>query len=144
MNLDLDFHAQVEADIFKIHEYLGVSKDFDIETGTPTAYVTFELQPEAREWGIKYISVWVKKITCSIEWEAESSELSEQGKQKLINVGGTENRNETITGIIDIDSSKKFKGKEWNINCNVEFKADGGLQINDVQIDMEFIDITVS
>lgn len=139
MQLDLDFHAEVEADIFKIHDYMGVSKDFDIETGNPTAYVTYELQPEARIWGLKGIEVAVKKITCSIEWEVDSSELSEQEKQELINAGGTEYRNETIGGVIEIDTTKKLKDKDWVIQDQTEFQSDGSLSIDEVRIDLDLM-----
>ena len=40
MVLDLCFNAKVEdAEINGINEYLGISKDYDIETGRPTAYI---------------------------------------------------------------------------------------------------------
>lgn len=144
MNLDLDFHAEVEADIFKIHEYLGVSKDFDIETGTPTAYVTYELQPEAREWGLKYISVVVRKVICSIEWEVNSLDLTDEEKQLLIKAGGTEFRNETIGGVIEIDSTVSLPFNFWVVNCDAKFKDDGGFQIDDASIDFGIMTISLS
>lgn len=122
MTLGLGFHAAIkDTDVYGINDFIGVSKDIDIETGSPTAYVDYLLQPEARDWGIKHISVIVKRVVASVEWETDVK-----------------------IGIVEVDSSQELNGKKWTIDCEVTFEDDGALSINNVEIDLSSMTVTVS
>lgn len=140
-----NFKATIEdTDIWGINSYLGISKDFDIETGKPTVYVSFELEPEARDWGIKSIYVFVSNVKCSVEWETDSLDLNEEEKAQLIAAGGTEYRNETIGGTIEIDTFEKLKGKEWEITNECKFESDGQFMFGNCEIDFDKMTITLT
>lgn len=135
------FTAQVEdTDIWGINEFLGVSKDFDIETGKPTLYVDYELEPEAREWGIKTIYVHIRKIAASIEWYVVPDDLTEDQKAELIKAGGTEYNNGNIEGVIEIDTSIK----EMDITNEATFADDGRFTFDNCEIDLKKNTITLS
>ena len=145
MNLDLDFNAQVDdSDISGINALLGVSNDIDIDTGKPTFYIKYSLEPEAREWGIKSISMCVKAITATIEWEVESSDLKASEKATLIKAGGTEYRNDTIGGEIYINSNIYVNGNDWKVESETSFADDGAFSIENISVDLSDLSITVS
>jgi len=139
--LELDnYKAEVQnASVYGLALYFGV--DADIDSGRPNVDVNYELQVEARNWGIKSICVVVTKITTTIHWYVDIEFLTEADKLKLISMGGTEYRNDTIGGFIEIDTTTDDK---WTIETQVEIESDGALSINDVEIDFETMVITVS
>ena len=145
MTMDLDFNATIEnIDVNGINEFLGVSKDIDIETGRPTAYVSYILEPEVRDWGIKSMNMTIKKITSLIEWEVDSEDLTPEEKLSLISAGGREYRNNTISGEIEVVTTQKIKDKDWTIDNEVEFETDGGLSIESIEVGFLTMTITVN
>ncbi len=141
---DLQFSAKVDdADITGINELLGVSRDIDIDCGNPTVYIKYELEIEAREWGIKNICVSPREVTVSIEWEVSTYDLTDADKELLIKAGGTEYRNKTIGGIVEIDSRLALNGKAWTIDNETTFEDDGAFAIDNVCIDLETCSITL-
>ena len=145
MVLDLCFNAKVEdAEINGINEYLGISKDYDIETGRPTAYIDYELQPEARDWGIKSISIVPNKIRCSIDWEIDCWEMSQEEIAMFVKAGGKEygsGYNHTVSGTIGIETNCV---DEWTVDNETEFQSDGAVSIDNVIIDLSDRTITLS
>lgn len=142
--LELDYNAKVEdVEVYGINEYLKCGLDVDIDTGKPTAYVAYELQVEAREWGIKSISVFAKKVTISIDWETPTEYLTVEEKEALINAGGQENRNDTISGTITIDTTVKINDKDWNVESEVSFTDDGQLSIDTVSVELPAMSIVL-
>lgn len=148
MELDLDFKTTLkkkEIDINNINKFFGFDDYMvDIDTDDVEATICYTLEPEAREWGIKYISIMVTKITATINWWCYVDDLTKEEIDKLIVAGGIEQRDDTICGTIEIVSDKEIKGKSWDIENNLEFSKDGGLIINDLQIDMEDLTMEVS
>jgi len=145
MVLELDFKAKVEkAEIYGINEYLGISKDYDIETGYPTAYIEYELQPEARGWGIKSISIVPTKIRCSIGWEVDCWEMSAEEIEMFVKAGGKEygsGYNHTVSGNIEIETNCV---DGWTVGNDTEFHPDGAVSIDNVVIDLSDRTITLS
>lgn len=146
MSMDLDFNAIIEdVDVNGINEHFEISKNIDIDTGKPTAYVSFILEPEVRDWGIKSMNMSIRRITISIEWEVYNEDLTSEENLILITVGGKEYKfNNTISGIIEVDTTQKVKDKEWTITNEVEFEKDGGLSIENIEVDFSTMTITVS
>jgi len=145
MVLDLDFKAKVEkAEINGINKFLGIPKDWDIETGYPTAYIEYELQPEARDWGIKGIYICIKKISVSIEWEVDCWEMSEEDIAMFVKAGGKEygsGYNHTVSGTIEIETNCV---DGWEVDNETEFQPDGAVSIDNVSIDLSDRTITLS
>lgn len=144
MALDLKFSAKVEdAEIYGINEYLGISKDLDIETGRPDAYIDYELQIEARDWGIKNISIVPNKFRCSIEWEIDCWEMSKADIEMFVKAGGKEYGscyNHTVSVTIEIETNC-LDG--WDVRNETEFEPDGAVSIDNVCIDLSCRNITL-
>ena len=145
MVLELDFRAKVEkAEIYGINEYLGISKEYDIETGYPTAYIDYELQPEARDWGIKGIYICIKKISVCIEWEVDCLEMSAEEIEMFVRAGGKEygsGYNHTVSGTIEIETNCV---DGWEIDNEIEFQSDGAFSIDNVSVELPVKSITLS
>ena len=74
---DLQFTAKVEnIDIEGLSKYLKAGAGIDIDDNRPSAVVKFNLDIDAREYGIKSISASVTKVTSDINWQAYDDELS--------------------------------------------------------------------
>lgn len=147
--LGLSFKTTIkDGSVYDLNKAFGAS-DADIETGKQTCYIDWELQPEAREHGIKSISIVVNKITAIIEWEVDVEYLSKEEKEKLIACGGTEYGSENhnyhnIGGIIELDSTQQWNGKDWKVKVEFDFSSDGGCMPSDVEINFYTNTITVS
>lgn len=146
MALELDFKAKVEkSEIYGINEFLGINKDFDIETGYPTAFfIEYELQPEVREWGIKGIYICIKKVSVRIEWEVDCWEMSGEEIEMFVNAGGKEygsGYNHTVSGTIEIETNCV---DGWEIDNEIEFRSDGAFSIDNVSIELHAKTITLS
>ncbi len=145
MVLDLDFTAKVnDVEIDGINYFLNVTKDIDIEVGKPEAMVHFSLEPEAREYGIKSISVMVRKVTATINWWCYDDDLKPEEIAQLVAAGGVEIRGGTIEGTIEIDSTKKVNENGWEALSEMRFEEDGTLLASLVNIDLEDFTISVS
>jgi len=142
---ELSFTANVaESNIYGINQYLGASNDLDIDTGKPIFGVSFELDIEARRWGIKCIDVTVRKIVGTIDWEVCCDELSEADKSILIAAGGVEMRNDTICGTIEIDSTLKVNDRYWEVENNATFGESGTFGFEEISVDLSHLSITLS
>lgn len=142
--LDCDYKTTIDdGTVYGLNKCFGVP-DVDIDTGRQTCYVDWLLEPEVRSWGIKSIYVYATKVKLSVEWEVYTEELTEDEKAKLIANGGREYRNETISGLIEVDSSEEWSGKKWTIKSEFKIEEDGMCRPQDVEIDFETMTITVS
>ena len=123
-----------DAEVFGINKKLGIDIAFDIDTKC-NAKVHYELQPEAREWGIKYIVCAVQKVIATVEWEIDCWEMEEVEIAEFVKAGGKESKisdyNHTVSGIIEVNSTTQ----KWEFDTEVEFKPDGGLSIDNLTIE---------
>ena len=122
--------------IYGINEHLGVP-DVDIEA-TATAYIDWVVEIEARDWGVKSISVFATKVVSSVEWEVESEFLTDEEKNTFIAAGGIE-FSDTIAGLIEIDSAK-----DWVIDSAFDMQEGGLCTPDDIEFDLETNVITIS
>lgn len=144
MTSTLDFKATVEdSEIWNLNHYLTPGRELDICPGKTTAYVEYELEPEVRSWGIKGIAVVIRRVKTSIEWEVDGDDLTEEDKEALRKAGGTEMRNGSFSGTVEIDT-KYQEWNDWKTESEVEFETDGAMSINAVSIDLKDKSITVS
>ena len=139
---DLSFSAKVESkdiSVWNINKYFGLP-DVEFDTyGGKYADVNFDVEIEARSWGIKDIYVIVMKVVATIPWSVYAEDVSEEEKVTLLAKGGTEYRNGNIEGEIEIDSSKD---DTWTIES--ELSIDGGMVcVGNIEIDFENKTITV-
>lgn len=136
---DLKFRAEVDARPQGDQLYFGYldTDQFDIDFEKCKATVEYSLQVNTRSWGIDSIHVYISKITCTVEWYAGAEELEQEQIDKLLSYGGVEQRNGNIEGSFKIDTTKQFKGKSWEIVMpDLEFKKDGGFQIDEIEINL--------
>lgn len=142
--LNCDYKTIIEdGGVFGLDKYLGIPT-IDIDIEKPTCYVDWLLEPEIRSWGIKSICVYATKITASIEWEVNVGDLSVEDKNILIAANGKIYGNETISGIIEVDSRKECNGKKWTIESDFVMEEDGLCRPQDVEINFENMMIIVS
>lgn len=144
MLLDLDFKAKVQdVDVYGINKYLGIPSEWDIEIKKPTAYVQYELITEAREWGIKGISILIKKIAFCIEWEVDCWEMEEKDIAMFVKVGGTEyghDYNHNVSGSFELEINTT---DDWKVENGVVFRTDGALSIDTLTIELSTKTITL-
>jgi len=151
--LGLSFNTVVkDCNSWYLNRAFGVS-DADIDTGKQTCHIDWELQPDAREYGVKSISIVVNKIVSSIEWEVDIEGLSDDIKEILYKKGGTlkaannkwtERVEGKIEGVIELDSTQQWNGKDWKVKVEFDFSSDGGCMPSDVEINFYTNTITVS
>lgn len=143
--MTLDFKAIVkDCPVYGLAEHFGVKDDgVDVDTPHQTCEVEFDLQPEAREYGIKGIGIIIKLVKCSVNWEVSTDDLLPEEKAKLISLGGTEYRN-TIEGVVEVDSEKELNGRKWEVDNQLAWGEDGAMIIGEVQIDFSDFSIIVS
>jgi len=115
-----------------INEFLGVSKDVDISEHADLV-IDWQLRPYIRSYGIECILPEVLRVSGIIEWETEVEYLSETEINILREAGGTEYINGTMGGIITIDSALQH----WQIGNELEFEINGGISIDEIEIDFE-------
>jgi len=132
-----------DVEVYGIHKKLGIDIAFDIDIKC-NAKVNYELQPEAREWGIKYIVVAVQKVTATIDWEIDCWEMEESEIVEFVKAGGKESKisdyNHTVSGTVEVDSTTQ----KWEFDTEVEFKPDGGLSIDNLTIEFNEDKIFIS
>lgn len=141
--IDLDFKTIVSANCYRLNKAWRVP-DLDIDTGTPNLKIEWEIIPDAREWGIKDLSLMVTRVTGTITWETPNEDTTKEETDKLIEAGGREFRNDTIGGTIEIDSSVLWQGRVWVINSSdFKFTQEGTCRPEDCEIDFEKMTITI-
>lgn len=143
--MTLDFNATVkDCPVYGLAEYFGVKdQGVDIDTPHQVCTVEFDLQPDVREFGIRSMSVLIKSVKCSVNWEVSTDDLLPEEKKKLISLGGTEYRS-TIEGAIEVDSAKPMNGKDWAVDTQLTWQEDGQMIIDEVQIDFSDMSLIVS
>ena len=138
---DLSFSTKVESkdiSVWNISKYFGLP-DIDFDTNGAYADVNFDVEIEARSWGIKDISVIVIKAVVTIPWAVYAEDVTEEQKVTLLAKGGTENRNGTIDGEIIIDNTQ---GGSWTIEDELSIEEDM-VCVGNIEIDFEDKTITV-
>jgi hypothetical protein len=122
-------HNGNDVDIHNLAKRLGV--DCDYNTSSVAATVSFQIEIESRDRGIKSISAIVTKVEFSFNWEVDVEELLSGEKEILIEAGGTEYRNNTIGGEISTSTDDS-----WDIISELKFSPDGQLMVDAVAIDL--------
>ena len=93
--LECDYQTLVnDCTVYGLNNFFGVPT-VDIDTGKPKCYVNWVLEPEARRWGIRSISVYATRVVTTIEWEVYTEDLTKEEKDTLIIAGGKEYQNGT-------------------------------------------------
>lgn len=143
---DFSFETKIKnADIYGLMERFCVP-NVDIDIVNPVVTVKWELEFEARNHGIKSILRIIQSVTCEIEWEVrEINEfINSEEKQKLIEAGGVEYNNDTISGIIEINSEEPYDHKDWKIEDDeFTFRPDGQCIPSDCEIDFNKMTIKI-
>jgi len=105
--------------VYGLEESLNRQDDADITTSSAT--VSWILEPEMRNDRIKSMNLGVIKVWCQIEYNFED------GVEDII--------------YFDTDS---HDFKDWTIDSQIEFKKDGGVCPDDVEIDYRSKKVTIS
>jgi hypothetical protein len=109
----------VDLDIYHIEAVVGnPDPNDDIETSENKCSVVWEIEPEMRNWGIKWMGVSIKNIVTTIHWYIEEYD------EKTYN---TYTKN---SGDIEFQLTP-----EWEIVNDLEFQKDGQIYPTSVQID---------
>lgn len=138
MNTDWTFTTKVDAHCYGIADYFKMP-DLDFDTKKPQFTVKWEIQWEARERGLKGAYIAIFGVLGDIEWEVSSMDLTPSEKARLlVDLGGTEYMNETISGSIEFNNPAG-----WEIVPEFEFAKDGGIMPKQVEIDFITKKITV-
>jgi hypothetical protein len=112
-----------------LHEYFGINEDnFDV---TQDIIIDWELRTYSRSWGLECMTPEVTRVTGVIDWSIDAEYLTELEKEKLIAMGGVLYRDDTIGGILNIDSVEQH----WQVGNDLVFDKAGGIQVNEVEID---------
>ena len=138
---DLSFSTKVESkdiSVWNINKYFGLP-DIDFDTSGAYAQVDFDVEIEARIWGIKDISVIVMKVVVTIPWSVYAEDVSEEQKAILLAKGGTEYRNGTIEGEMVIDNTLD---NSWTIEDELSID-EGMVCVGNIEIDFEKKTITI-
>jgi len=76
----MDFTTKLttlDIDIYGINKFLELDNDIDVSIESATATIYWSLEMDAREWGVKDLSVIINKVTIGIEveyWEGNDDE----------------------------------------------------------------------
>jgi hypothetical protein len=146
MATELEFNFKsvlTDCDIWGFVNALKAPTHVDIDFGKPSFTVEWDLQPDAREYGMKEISVFIKKVTGAIEWTAETEYLAEDEKQALIDAGGKQYVY-SIDGVVEVDSSAELLGRKWTVISKVKFGESGSCCPENCEIDFQEMTITIS
>lgn len=115
-NSDYSFRTEVnDVTVYGLEEFLS---NEEIDISTSDAKVTWILEPEMRENRIKSMNLGVTRVECQIEID--------NGKQYIY---------------FDTDS---LEFKEWEIDSQIEFRKDGGICPEDVEIDYRNKKVTIN
>ena len=138
---DLSFSAKVESkdiSVWNINKYFGLP-DVDFNTYAASADVNFDVEIEARSWGIKDISVIVMRVVITIPWSVYAEDVTEEEKAILLANGGKEYRNGGIEGEMVIDNTLD---NSWTIEDELSIE-EGMVCVGNIEIDFEDKTITV-
>jgi hypothetical protein len=142
MNNEWTFTTKVDASCYNLAKAFALPElDFDISK--PELTVKWGIEWEARERGLKGAVIYVLDVYGTLYWEVLGDELTESDKQALVAIGGSEMRDGSLCGQIDVENTIPFRGKKWEYDIDFEFSSDGGCMPSDVEIDFETRKITV-
>jgi hypothetical protein len=144
--MELSFKAPIDdVDINGLNEFLKLPKLIDTDIEKSTANVEYVLDPQLRNWGINFISVLPRRVSYTLQWTVNDAEdLSLEERAAIIAAGGIEMRNNTFEGTIEVDSKEQLNGQEWQLNCEIDFGANGSFQIDTVEIDFSKMTISLT
>ncbi len=113
-----------------LEKYFGIDNDF-FHSIRPDVVIDWELRTYSRSWGLECMTPEVTRVTGVIDWSIDSEYLTEFEKEKLIAMGGVLYRDDTIGGILTIDSVEQH----WQVGNDLVFDKTGGIGVNEVEID---------
>jgi len=133
--------------LLDINKYFGTN--YDVDDDKKTAKVKFNVDIEARSWGIKSISLYVTSVYFELDWTVEVEKKDEEEIKNLKNNGGKviesyeksiDEDTIIIEGTLIIDTNKD---KEWEINSDIEMNDDT-LSVSNLEINFENKKIEIS
>lgn len=124
-------HTDKDISITGLSCYLHTS---NVDYHNRTAEVTYDLDIEHREWGIKSITHVPVRFTASIEWVAYIDDLTISEVNNLLAYGHASFDSDVIIGTITIDTATD---PSWEVIMEVEFRVDGSFMINEIEIDFK-------
>lgn len=132
----------VETSLYYLNEYLGISKDIDIDF-TAKSTVEYSIDINAREWGIKWIAISIDKVVVNVQCEIATEFLTEEEKKEIFKIvpDATEYK---FKSTIDFDLKLDDLSADWEIKNEIGFAEDGALQIDDIEIDLVKKSVVVS
>lgn len=138
------YTSELKGSISNIESYLNIQDNIDDVTATTK--VSWDLDIDARSWGIKSIDISVPKVVCSVEWFAENGDYSYLSNNAIdvLTAAGYKNSNGDFEGIIEIDSAEKINGKEWTIEVEKGDYSWDSLMPREVEVDFKEMKIKVS
>lgn len=135
----MEFQVTKNASVFGLNKSLGINEEVCIDVDNATTYVKFDVEIEARSWGIKDIVLSVTKVTVEVDWEVQPDELNETDIAEIKVAGGIEMRSGEYCGNVTIESGKDG----WEI-VNNHVVESSQITIGEVEIDLNKKIITVS
>ncbi len=131
--MKMEFKSEVFGVIYGFHRIYGI----DINAKVDKVNIDWNVDVDARCWGIKEIAINITNVRGIVEWEVEASEISEEDKKKLVDIGGVEYNNGLISGEIQINNNEEFFGKKWTVENKMTLTDDGRCAPYSVEIDFE-------
>lgn len=130
--VDSTFDVKVkDIEVYGINKFMNIGKNIDVDT-TSSARVSYYIEPDIKEYGIRGIDVYIKSFSLMIEWTVYKDDLTEEDIRSLVAAGGTVYSND-VSGEIDIQCLET----EWDITNDMEFTTSGALGINNVTVDLK-------
>jgi hypothetical protein len=126
-----------DVDVRHLKEYFGTPEDHYFDYNGEMD-VEFVIEPEYKSWGVKGISICVKRVHGAIEWTCYAEEL-EENEKAFVGNKGTLYPGDFYGGSIEIDSACG-----WEIKSELLFADDGYMTVTEVEIDHKTKTITVS
>lgn len=131
----------VETSVYDIYKSFGMLEDI-LTCNAYQTKVYWELQPEARERGIKSISIIVYRVTTTIEWSVYPGDCTPEEYDILKQNGGDLLANGDIEGIIELDISNADR-QGWGLSHELEFATDGAIMPYECEINFNDKTITI-
>lgn len=119
-----------------------LSSNIDFDISADKCIVEWGASVETRDWGIKSISSYVKRVYFELSWEVYTDDITEEDKQMLFDLGGTEYR-DTITGSMEINTDKEIDGQKWIIQEDIKATNYGDISPAIVDVDFKQLKITI-
>ncbi len=124
-----------DVSIYGLRNYLKIPQ-LDV-VDSSCACIEYELQFEAREYGLKNISIVIQKVAVNITWEVQDVDLTDSDKKSLVNALAVESHG-TWSAEFEITD------KNFEVLNEMVFESDGAISVQDVEVDFEKMTIRVS